>query len=234
MRREPLRAVLTSTCLPTERAREALQSFLRARGECAPKRCLVVEDGRVTDAPFKASPELGATEYLERWRSEVVAKLELAGVTSSEFCRLSELATQSQLRERLSGVDVFYLGPGNTYKILYEVERLACGDPHFWHTLLTASGMVFVGESAGAIAAGFSIETVVWKGWDVRRAVPESWNNLAGLNLLPNDASIFAHHAREWEDVVSARAGELPGPVLCLRDDEALVLEGDAEPLRLS
>lgn len=111
----------------------------------------------------------------------------------------------------------------------FEAQRLGLGA--LVREELAPRGTVLVGESAGAITCGASVATVLWKGWDARRAVPDAWADYAGIGLAP--AALFCHHAEGWAGTLARRAPELAAPVLALADGEALLLPGSGAVVRL-
>eukprot|EP00217_Crustomastix_stigmatica_P004365 CAMPEP_0183807156 /NCGR_PEP_ID=MMETSP0803_2-20130417/40775_1 /TAXON_ID=195967 /ORGANISM="Crustomastix stigmata, Strain CCMP3273" /LENGTH=161 /DNA_ID=CAMNT_0026051929 /DNA_START=18 /DNA_END=500 /DNA_ORIENTATION=+ len=112
------------------------------------------------------------------------------------------------------------LGNGETYALLYELQRLG------GHRLCNAAmdmGAVVVGVSAGAICLGLSAETALWKGRDMESPpnAPEAWaGHKDGMALVPTGFSVFVHDAEEHSGVVADRCGSLPGPLLTLTDEQ--------------
>jgi len=88
---------------------------------------------------------------------------------------------------------------------------------------------LYVGQSAGAIIAGSSIQTALWKGWDDPTAggslADVEWTDakLRSLGLVP-DRLFFPHFEPEWAETVDKRTAELGAAgdgaeVVCLTDD---------------
>ncbi|EOD21443.1 hypothetical protein EMIHUDRAFT_444465 [Emiliania huxleyi CCMP1516] len=103
-----------------------------------------------------------------------------------------------------------------------------------------AEGVLYVGQSAGSIVAGESIETAFWKGWDDPDVVPGvEWSaeTLDAMSLAP-DHLFFPHYSPEFEPLVQRERVKLPpttavvaladaGPAYVVGD---LASEASAEP----
>merc|ERR1712032_1451386 len=93
--------------------------------------------------------------------------------------------------------------------------------------LVRHSGLVYVGASSGAIVAGRSISTALWKGWD-DPGYGQAWDlsriGYDGLNLLPGGQSVFPHYGPKWSSLVEAKHGELGHDVLVIHDSDVLVI----------
>jgi Peptidase family S51 len=96
---------------------------------------------------------------------------------------------------------------------------------------------VYCGQSAGAIVSGAAIQTACWKQWDDPTAVPgmehfEDWTNVAGLNLL-GDQAIFPHMDEGWTDLVNEKQQSLSSKVRTIRDTEVYLFDGALGSARL-
>ena len=119
------------------------------------------------------------------------------------------------------------------------LERAACiwvsgGNTFFlWHWMKTSGvadlikqrvmsdGVLYVGQSAGAIVAGRSISTALWKGWDDPTVVPDvDWgiDHVCDAMTLAN-VSFFPHYSEEWEELVQANKDALGHECVRLSDD---------------
>lgn len=125
--------------------------------------------------------------------------------------------SQQSLYDLLSTFDVIWVSGGNTFYLLYWVRK--SGFNKVIKQLLD-EGTVYVGVSAGSIIMGNTIETSGWKGWDDPTVV--DLENFDGLKLV--DLSIFAHYDSQYEKLVEENRHKVPGKLVCLQDDQALVV----------
>ena len=89
-------------------------------------------------------------------------------------------------------------------------------------------GVVYVGQSAGAIVAGKSISTAFWKGRDDPQVVSCDWDEAGvcdGMSLAPH-TSIFPHYTPAWERTVEERSAELDHQCLTLTDSDIVWVAG--------
>jgi len=112
---------------------------------------------------------------------------------------------------------VVYLSGGNTFWLHH------CLDDD-WTRRLQSCEAVYMGQSAGAIVAGQSVETACWKQWDDPRVVPhmenyDDWQSVKGLNLV-GDYSLFPHMNAEWKELVKEKSGELKSELQTIQNDE--------------
>lgn len=118
-----------------------------------------------------------------------------------------------RLHAVLLGADAVWVLGGNTFYLRHWSAQAGLDA-----ALLRAvggAGLPYVGQSAGAIVAGISAHTALWKGWDDPAAAPPPsglepaepaggpaaapWGavRLAGVGLVP--CSVFPHYAPQWE-----------------------------------
>jgi len=112
---------------------------------------------------------------------------------------------------------VVYLSGGNTFWLHH------CLDDD-WTKRLQSCNAVYMGQSAGAIVAGQSIETACWKQWDDPRVVPqmETYDDLEdaqGLGLV-GDYSLFPHMDTEWKGLVKEKREELDSKLKTIGEEE--------------
>ena len=130
----------------------------------------------------------------------------------------------STLERTLSGAECIWVTGGNTFFLWHHMRRT--GVDEIVKRRVLEQGCLYVGQSAGAIVAGASIQTALWKGWDD----PEAGGDLKGVEwgeaecramaLAPQHA-FFPHYSGEWAGLVEERRGELgeATEVVCLTDD---------------
>ena len=72
----------------------------------------------------------------------------------------------AEAREVLESTDCVYLEGGNTFYLMHHMRRLSCDQvlKEILATTERGEGALLVGISAGAICAGRSISTALWKG----------------------------------------------------------------------
>ena len=149
-----------------------------------------------------------------------------------------------ELAEPLRSADCIWVAGGNTFYLWHWMKR--SGVDKLIQRRVREDGVVYVGQSAGAIVAGESIETAFWKGWDDPGAAPdEDWSdehNLKGMGLA-RQTVLFPHYSDEWQTLVeekqqraglvsatgTASDGSHQSRLVCLTDDgvESLVVGDD-------
>lgn len=131
----------------------------------------------------------------------------------------------SRLAQQFIGVDCIYIDVGNTFYLLYYM--LQSGFDKLVSRLLD-DGVVYIGASAGAIAAGRTISTAFWKGWDPP-GYGEEWDlsqiGYDGLNLLPEEKSIFPHYAPQWKNLVRTQRRGLDHELVVLDEENCYVVQ---------
>jgi len=141
----------------------------------------------------------------------------------------AEHASLEELREAVGEVEVIWVEMGNTFALRH----------HLWRTggdllirVLMDDGALYVGNSAGAIVSGRSIQTAFWKGWDDPKAggsITDNSRDWEGLDLL-NGASVFPHANGEfslerWQNQQRAKHGHETLEVIPIADGEGVALE---------
>ena len=116
-----------------------------------------------------------------------------------------------------------YVGPGDTRRLAKVMQDTGFGQRLVDH-LRNEDGL-WIGESAGSIMAGFSIQTADSLG-DSQAVQPSS---LLGLNLLPNGASILPHAkagiiAKYLNSPLSKTLEDEGSQVHCLADGDIMIV----------
>lgn len=138
-----------------------------------------------------------------------------------EVVDLNHFQEPAKLQDRLAAYDVVFACGGNTYALRYAMRN--SGFDKIIRQLLEV-GIVYVGESAGAICAGRDL-----KGFEVAdrtQGIPEIIDE--GLGLI--DTVIIPHvdnpeYADDLQPVIRYYQGLQKKPYL-LKDSQALVVEG--------
>ena len=152
--------------------------------------------------------------------AEAVAR---EGSSTSSDAREVELAAAvvaaEALDRALEGTVAVLVGGGNTFFLASTLRRAGLGTA--LRDAVTTRNLVYIGQSAGAIVAGASIATALWKGWDALdfgegTGWTEARGAFGGLALLGSSRlSLFPHYeAERWGALVAARAPELRGSVV--------------------
>lgn len=181
----------------------------------------VADHARGTNAALisNAMDCAGPGRRADKHRRDTTA-LTAAGFTTAPLDLRRHHHTQpDRLREALDGVDVVWLGGGNTFGLLHQMHR--SGFAALLPELLD-DGVLYAGESAGAVAAGSSLDGV--DRVDDPRASPDPTLPPLGLvDYLPWP------HWRPGPDPqdLDQRHYPMPGttaPLYRLRDGEHLVV----------
>ncbi len=144
----------------------------------------------------------------------------------SDIVDLREYEEPEALKEKLEGYPVIWAAGGNTFILRSELERT--GIDLIFAKLLEDSGIVYCGESAGAIVAGRSLE-----GADVGDD-PDLADRYIGTGLgLVN--AILAPHAdsQEYVEYINHMKKLYPefGQVMYLGDSQALIVDGGEQKI---
>mmetsp|Transcript_35133 Transcript_35133/g.53901 ORF Transcript_35133/g.53901 Transcript_35133/m.53901 type:complete len:102 (+) Transcript_35133:485-790(+) len=88
---------------------------------------------------------------------------------------------------------------------------------------------MYCGKSAGAIIAGKTVQTALWKGWDDPMVVPgiedpSDWVGVPGLQLV-GDASFFPHMDEAYEELLEEKKKTIESPVVALTDQDAFAVK---------
>jgi len=132
--------------------------------------------------------------------------------------------------------DVYYCDVGNTWALLYYLRlRGALDAPDGVAARVRRGELLYVGNSAGAICAGRSVETALWKNWDDRWGWQKGWPAHARVNWddpavcramdIAGGASIFPHYAAKYIKVCEERTRELGHKVLCCANGHGVIIE---------
>ena len=189
----------------------------------APPSVTMVVTGQM--APSNETPEPGrkprsAGELRRRRWADARKKGRLLGEQLGIEVKCVDCArTQGdELAKEVGDAHCLWVTGGNTF-FLWQHMRASGLDALIRRRL--AAGALYVGCSAGAIVAGQSVSTALWKGWDDPGAAAETdWSdpaNLQGLALV-QDCSFFPHYDAEWAALVERERGALGHTVVCLED----------------
>lgn len=142
--------------------------------------------------------------------------------------------------DAVKSADVYYADVGNTWALLHWLKARGAMTQADGVMERTKRGeMLYVGNSAGGICGGRSVETATWKNWD------DMWE---WQKLLPADArtdwtdpscrtamdlaggvSFFPHYDSSWAKVCEERRMELDHDVvLCANGDGLVVINGSS------
>jgi len=171
------------------------------------------------DPPSECKPTSAGEKRRRRWY-EARKKGRLLGAQLGVEVHCIDCAqTQgTDLEQELEGAHCIWVTGGNTFFLLQHMrssglDRLIRGR--------LAAGALYVGCSAGAIVAGRSAATAMWKGWDDPAAATETdWSDPASLQGLGLAAehSFFPHYDPQWAELVRSRLVELDHSLVCLED----------------
>ena len=142
----------------------------------------------------------------------------------AEVVDLQEHEQAKELKSRLSSYDLVWVRGGNTYMLRYQMKR--SGFETIIRDLLD-SGIVYGGDSAGALAAGISIAGVELA--DDPRFAEELVND--GLSLVP--VVILPHVDNpEFADVLPVfRELHKDKEIIELKDSQAIIFDGNSRQL---
>jgi len=204
LKRKMKRLLLTSEGLTTDAIK---RKFLELVGKDP-------EEITVVFIPTAAYPEVDKSHIKEKKKSllelgiDKIQEVDLKGKNKAELSKV------------LDNADVIWVGGGNTFFLLYWMRK--SGFDKLLPRIL-AGGKVYVGVSAGSIVAGPSIEVANWEGYDDPSVI--ELDSLEGLNLI--DFHIFAHFGPKWERLVSDNKQSLEEELICLSDEQAVVVKGN-------
>jgi len=142
----------------------------------------------------------------------------------AEVVDLQEHEQAKELKSRLSSYDLVWVRGGNTYMLRYQMKR--SGFETIIRDLLD-SGIVYGGDSAGALAAGISIAGVELA--DDPRFAEELVND--GLSLVP--VVILPHVDNpEFADVLPVfRELHKDKEIIELKDSQAIIFDDNSRQL---
>ena len=157
-----------------------------------------------------------------------------AGSDNSSLFPIDDISALTTWRPHL-----IYVEGGNTFWLKYCLEkgnylsmiRDACAGPN--------ATSVYLGKSAGAIVAGYTVGTATWKEWDDPSVVPEmtsfeDWSEVPGIDIF-GGISVFPHMSEEWVETVKRRRDDpaMKG-LVCLTEQDALCVMGDERLLMMT
>jgi len=210
--------LLTSSGLTKASFRQAFVGLLAARRPSGSPKVLYIPDAAIGNGCDAATAH-----------SNLASQLAALGVSNIQCLELRQTSPE-QLAQQLEGVDCVYVEMGNTYYLRYYMHK--SGFDVLVPPLVRDAGVLYVGASAGSMAAGRTISVAFWKGWD-NPGYGQEWDlqqlGYQGLDLLPGGKSVFPHYGPQWRQLVEARCGELEHEVLVLDEEHAYVIDGDRE-----
>lgn len=190
--------------------------------------------------PESSGWPLSAPERAERLAASIQQLQSLSseyGISALEIFDLSDPNFNAECyRGAVRNADVYYSDIGNTWALLHYlrlrgqeelIERVQSGE------------LLYVGNSAGGIVAGKSVETALWKNWDDmwswQQGLPQAertdWKApraRKGLDIL-GGVSFFPHHASRWIPVARERGALMDHEVcLCANGHGVVVDAGSA------
>lgn len=152
------------------------------------------------------------------WVKQTKEDIRKTGIANIADVDLKEYG-EKNLYEALRKFDVIWVNGGNTFNLLYWVNK--SGFNKVIKKLLK-EGKTYVGLSAGSILACPTIEVALWKGMDDPNVV--KINSFEGLGLV--DFHIFVHYLDKWKDLIKQQKNKLNKRLLCLTDKEAVTEDG--------
>lgn len=162
--------------------------------------------------------------YAERARNvkirDVTGYLELLGFADNVVIDLRDYTTPEQLKIELQKYGMMWVMGGNTFCLSYEIDRSGL---HRIIKELLESGVVYAGESAGALIAGNSLEGVEFAD------PPEFAERVvkSTLNLVPNFILPHADNHAFADAIQKTRELHIDDPTLIeLADNQALAIDG--------
>lgn len=172
-----------------------------------------------------------------RVRSRIDMLKERYGFGRLEYIDIEYVKGEALLKalEALGDIDFIWAELGNTYNLQYHLRN--SGGAEIIKELVQ-NGTVYVGCSAGAIVAGRSIQTALWKDWDdktVGGSLNVDWHNSEnsrGLDLA-GGRSIFPHAtghpyaALEWQQEQARSHDTKDHEVIAIPNAQGVVIDGD-------
>ena len=139
---------------------------------------------------------------------------------------------QSALEGIVTGVDVIYVGSGNTFCLLKAIRESGFDDVM---PKLLDKDIVYIGSSAGAMVACPSIETGLWTERNRDRC---GVTDYTGMNLVP--FMFRPHFSEEKRGFYKEKSKDTQGEIKFLTDrqgllveDEEVTLIGEGEEVKL-
>jgi len=135
---------------------------------------------------------------------------------------LSILEDLNNQENQLQESDAIFIGGGNTYSLLHEVNRSGFADllVQFAHT-----GKPIYGGSAGAVILGKDIETI--KFMDENKY---NTRDTSALNLV-SGYSVYPHYDESADEQILKYVAETSIPVLAISEDAGVWVKSVLEPV---
>ena len=126
---------------------------------------------------------------------------------------------ENELMEILKNFDVIFVQGGNPFYFLNAVcesgfQKVA--------EEMIEKGKIYIGQSAGSMLAGPTIETGLWKRKDRERY---GVTDMTGMNWI--DFNIFPHYKEEYKSIVDEEVAKSKYPVKILTNDQAILIQDD-------
>lgn len=150
----------------------------------------------------------------------VVAYIENFGSTV-DIVDLRDYSEAVVLKEKLAGYDLVWVGGGNTFVLRYEIER--SGFAEIIKPLLE-DGLVYLGESAGAVAAGLSLDGIE----DADEPEFAEKVILDGLGIVPFHVLPHADNVRFIDSNMVFKQLHGNDRLIELKDSEAVIFNGES------
>lgn len=170
----------------------------------------ITKNKRLIFIPTAAEVEKGDLSWLDVDKDA----LKQAGFLIEEYSITGK--NQDEIKKKLDGAGSIFVSGGNTYYLLYQAQK--SGFIHIAKKLV-ASGLIYMGSSAGSLLAGPNILTSL----DDPKAAPEM-AECSGLNLT--DVSVRPHWGSEYFSKQYRREinrlYSLKEKIILLRDDQYL------------
>jgi len=125
-----------------------------------------------------------------------------------------------KLEQRLNGVDVIYVGGGNSFRLLSTMRK--SGFAKLVPKLLD-HGKLYIGSSAGSYVTCPTIEQAIWKHKNSDINVV-GLKDLTGLNLVP--FLVTAHFIEKYRSIIKAEEKQTKYPIVALRNTPAILVSG--------
>ncbi len=143
------------------------------------------------------------------------------GVNNADIADLSRFDTPETLKQFLQNYDLVWASGGNTFMLMEQMKR--SGFDKVIGELL-ANGLVYGGESAGALVAGNSLKGVEYAD-DARFIETEIWD---GLKLIDHFVLPHVGSPRFADSIDKTRADHADDDTMIeLTDDQALIVDGN-------
>jgi dipeptidase E len=125
---------------------------------------------------------------------------------------------EEEVREDLMKFDIVYVAGGNTLYLMNAMHEV-----NFAQTIreLLDDGLIYIGESAGSIAAGPDIKPTIW----LNDTNEIRLKDLTGLFLVP--FGILPHFKGQLPESVGREVMKAPYDVKFLKDNQLLYVKGD-------